>query len=46
MRQPQNFILFFPIKTFTEVFGSFFWKFLVNYKKTRNFAESYMRNSF
>ena len=45
MRLPQKFLLFFK-KTFTEVFGSFFGKFLVNYKKTRNFAESYMRNSF
>ena len=46
MRQPQNFILFFPIKTFTEVFGSFFWKFLVNYKKSRNFAEKLNRNIY
>ena len=46
MRQPQNFILFFPIKTFTEVFGSFFWKFLVNYKKSRNFAEKLNKNIY
>ena len=46
MRLPQKFFLFFIRKTFTEVFGSFLGKFLVNFKKTRNFAESYMRNSF
>ena len=43
MRLPQKFLLFFK-KTFTEVFGSFLWNFLVNYKKSRNFAEKLKKN--
>ena len=45
MRLPQKFLLFFK-KTFTEVFGSFLWNFLVNYKKSRNFAEKLNKESF
>ena len=46
MIQPKNFFLFFLIKTFTEVFGSFLGKFLVNYKKSRNFAEKLNKNIY
>jgi hypothetical protein len=43
MRLLQKFVLFFK-KTFTEVFGSFLGNFLVNYKKSRNFAEKLNKN--